>query len=89
MEKSKKSYWELLAKGVAHISASKIGKGGNELPNLQILLPDNQRIAIWLKADKGTANWQLVQDTDDNYRNDLETGGTLTTTEAVDDDLPF
>ena len=96
MATSTKGHWEKIATGYTPINLPKLGKSGNALPDLQILLPDNQRVSIWLDADKSRAFWQLVQDTDE-YRNKLESGGTpplvdtntTTTTEAVDDDLPF
>ena len=63
--------WETLGKGTVAIMPHKVGKSGFDMPNLQILLPNNQRMAIWLNDQRGTATWQYSQDTV-TYRQFLE-----------------
>ena len=67
----KMSYWKTLKKGTVTIFPDRPGKGGQNLPNIQIMLPDNLRLAIWLNADKGYAAYHLVEDTDE-YREHVE-----------------
>ena len=65
------SHWKTLKKGTTTIFPDRPGKGGHNLPNIQIMLPDNLRLAVWLNADKGYASYHLVEDTDD-YRLSIE-----------------
>jgi len=60
-------YWRTLKKGKATIFPDRQGKGGHNLPNIQIALPDNLRLAIWTNPDKGYVSYHLVEDTDE-YR---------------------
>lgn len=71
IEKTGKSHWEKLGAGTVRIMPRKVGKSGKDLPDMQILLPDNQRMSIWLNQHKGTASWQHLQDTAE-YREYLE-----------------
>jgi len=63
--------WEKLGGGTVPIMPRKVGKNGNDLPDMKILLPDNLRVSIWLNEQRGTATWQLSRDTV-TYRQFLE-----------------
>ena len=63
--------WETIEKGAVSIMPRKVGKSGNVMPDMKILLHDNLRVSIWLNEQKGTATWQLSRDSV-QYRKFLE-----------------
>jgi len=96
IKKTGKSHWEKLGGGTVRIMPRKVGKTGNDLPDMQILLPDNRRMSIWVNQHKGTASWQYLQDTE-QYREHLESifaqelndNKPAVATAEDNDDLPF
>lgn len=84
-----KGNWKVIASGYANFNEPTLGQDGGKRPDLNIILPDGQRMAVWLNLPKGRVFYQLTEDSP-RYRESLAAQAAADANDPeFDDGLPF